>query len=250
MLFSPDSRFARPYPSLNHNERQRPISAIILHYTGMPTAEGALRHLCSSGTDVSTHYFVDESGEILQLVSEQRRAWHAGKSFWAGETDMNSASIGIEIAHPGHADPRPFPVRQIDAVAALCREICDRRAIRPERVLAHSDIAVRRKIDPGEFFPWNELARQGVGHFVKPWPTAEGPTLSEGAEGEEVTCLQRSLAAYGYQLALTGFYSPETANVVEAFQRHFRPKLVDGCADISTRRTLDDLIAALEQRRD
>lgn len=248
MQFSPDSPCARPYPSPNHNERSRPISAIILHYTGMPTAAGALERLCCPEAEVSAHYFVHEDGEILQLAPEDRRAWHAGESYWAGETDMNSASVGIEIAHPGHADPRAFPARQIDAVAALCRDICARRAIRPERVLAHSDIAVSRKIDPGEFFPWDELARQGVGHFVAPAAVTSGAALAEGAAGEEVASLQRSLAAYGYRVAATGFYNRDTANVVEAFQRHFRPQLVDGRADASTRRTLSDLLAALEQR--
>jgi N-acetylmuramoyl-L-alanine amidase len=247
MLFAPDSLCARPYPSPNHNERSRPISAIILHYTGMPTAAGALQRLCSSEAQVSAHYFVGEDGEILQLAPEDRRAWHAGESFWAGETDMNSASVGIEIVHPGHADPRPFPARQIDAVASLARDICARRAIRPERVLAHSDIAVSRKIDPGEFFPWDELARQGVGHFVTPSVVAPGPALEEGSAGEQVASLQRSLAAYGYRLAATGFYDRDTANVVEAFQRHFRPQLVDGRADVSTRRTLEGLLAALQQ---
>jgi N-acetylmuramoyl-L-alanine amidase len=246
MHFSPDSPRARPYPSPNYNERSRPISAIILHYTGMPTAAGALARLCSPKAEVSAHYFVDEDGAILQLAPEDRRAWHAGASFWAGETDMNSASVGIEIVHPGHADPHPFPARQIDAVAALARDICARRAIRPERVLAHSDIAVGRKIDPGEFFPWDELARQGVGHFVAPSAVTPGAALAEGAAGEEVASLQRSLATYGYPLQPTGCYDRDTASVVEAFQRHFRPRLVDGRADVSTRRTLSDLLATLE----
>jgi N-acetylmuramoyl-L-alanine amidase len=248
-MFLPDSACARAYPSPSHNERLRPISAIILHYTGMPTAAGALERLCNSDAEVSAHYFIAENGEILQLVPEDRRAWHAGRSFWAGESDMNSASVGIEIVHPGHADPRAFPIQQIDAVAALCRDICARHAIRPERVLAHSDIAVSRKIDPGEFFPWDELARQGVGHFVEPFAITSGPGLADGAEGEEVALLQRGLADYGYHIAANGFYDRETANVVEAFQRHFRPQLVDGRADISTRRTLSDLLAALDQGR-
>jgi N-acetylmuramoyl-L-alanine amidase len=197
---------------------------------------------------VSAHYFVHENGDILQLLPEERRAWHAGKSFWAGETDMNSASIGVEIVHPGHADPRPFPPRQIDAVAALARDICERRAIPNERVLAHSDIAASRKIDPGEFFPWDELARQGVGHFVPPAPLTQGPALELDARGGDVAELQRALADYGYEVPQTGVYGPETASAVAAFQRHFRRERVDGRADASTLLTLHALAAALKER--
>jgi thiamine-phosphate pyrophosphorylase len=244
-IFAPDFADALPCPSPNHGERPRPISALILHYTGMPTSAAALELLRSPLGEVSAHYFVEEDGRVLQLVPEERRAWHAGKSFWAGETDMNYASIGIEIVHPGHDDPRPFPARQIEAVAALCRDICARRGIRPERVLAHSDIAVARKIDPGEFFPWDVLAARGVGHFVAPAPPRDGVALALGDAGEAVARLQRRLAAYGYNIAETGVYDEATAEVVAAFQRHFRPARVDGRADASTLETLDNLVAAL-----
>jgi N-acetylmuramoyl-L-alanine amidase len=248
MSFEPNYARARPCPSPNHGERIRPISALVLHYTGTPTAASALELLRSPAAQVSAHYFIRESGEVLQLLPEERRAWHAGKSFWDGETDMNSASIGVEIVHPGHCDPRPFPAQQIDAVAALARDICTRRAIPPQRVLAHSDIAVSRKIDPGEFFPWDELFRQGVGHFVEPAPLAFGQILEEGASGEDVAELQRSLAQYGYEIAETGLYDRDTFNAVTAFQRHFRPQLVDGRADVSTLATLRALRAALRDQ--
>ncbi len=245
MSFAPDYPGARVLASPNHGERLRPISALILHYTGMPTSAGALALLCSPQAEVSAHYFVEEDGEILQLVPEERRAWHAGKSFWAGETDLNSASIGIEIAHPGHDAPRPYPPRQIAAVAALCRDICARRGIRRERVLGHSDIAVARKIDPGEFFPWDALALAGVGHFAPPTPCDGEAGLGPGDSGADVLDMQRRLAAYGYAIAETGVYDDATAKVVAAFQRHFRPAKVDGRADFSTRDTLARLIAAL-----
>jgi N-acetyl-anhydromuramyl-L-alanine amidase AmpD len=248
MSFEPDHAQARPCPSPNHGERARPISALVLHYTGTPTAEDALALLCDPASQVSAHYFIHEDGEILQLLPETRRAWHAGKSYWGGERDMNSASIGVEIVHPGHDEPRPFPARQIEAVASLARDICARRSIAPQRVLAHSDIAVARKIDPGEFFPWDELARQGVGHFVEPAPLAAGQVLDIGASGEEVADLQRALADYGYEIAKTGVYDLDTAKTVAAFQRHFRPQLVDGRADVSTLRTLNSLANALKER--
>lgn len=242
----PDTPLAQLRLSPNHGERLRPISSLILHYTGVPTAADALELLLSPKAQVSAHYFVDEDGTILQLVPEARRAWHAGRSFWAGEEDMNSASIGIEIVHPGHADPRPFPPEQIDAVARLCLDICARNAIPASRVLGHSDIAIGRKIDPGEFFPWKELAARGIGHYVSPSPFGAGPTLEQGASGAEVAGLQQMLADYGYKIVANGRYDADTAEVVAAFQRHFRPRLVDGRADFSTMTTLRKLTGALK----
>lgn len=238
-MLTPDTPHAADFrPSPNHGERLRPISALVLHYTGMPTAAGALAQLTCAESQVSSHYFVDEDGTILQLVSEDRRAWHAGRSFWAGEEDMNSASIGIEIVHPGHDDPRPFPDRQIEAVALLCRDICARRVIAPRRVLGHSDIAIGRKIDPGEFFPWRALAEQGVGHHVEPAPIVGGAALEIGASGADVAELQRALADYGYRIDVSGHFDEGSAAAVAAFQRHFRPARIDGVADPSTRATL------------
>jgi N-acetylmuramoyl-L-alanine amidase len=242
---SPDTPHAADFrASPNHGERLAPISSLILHYTGMPTGLSALEQLTRAESQVSAHYFVDEDGTILQLVPEARRAWHAGRSFWAGETDMNSASIGIEIVHPGHADPRPFPDRQIEAVATLCRDICRRRAILPRRVLGHSDIAIGRKIDPGEFFPWKALAEQGVGHYVEPARIVGGAALATGASGADVRNLQEALADYGYKIDITGDYDGASAEAVAAFQRHFRPALVDGRADASTIATLRALVGA------
>jgi N-acetylmuramoyl-L-alanine amidase len=243
--FAPDYPLARVVASPNHGERRRPISLLILHYTGMPTAEGALALLCSPQSEVSAHYFVDEDGVVAQLVPEARRAWHAGKSFWAGESDVNSASIGVEIVHPGHDQPRPYPAAQIAAVAALARDICTRRAIRPERVLAHSDVAVSRKIDPGEFFPWDVLAEAGVGRHVRPAPLEKDAGFGIGDEGAAVAELQRKLAAYGYDVAAHGRYDEDTAKVIAAFQRHFRPAKIDGRADASTIMTLEDLLAGM-----
>ncbi|WP_330083900.1 thiamine phosphate synthase [Methylocystis iwaonis] len=232
--FPPDFAGAKVFPSPNHGPRARAVSALVLHYTGMPTAEGALELLCSPIAEVSAHYFVEEDGRILQLVPESRRAWHAGASYWAGETDMNSASIGVEIVHPGHIDPHDFPPAQIEAVIALSCDICARHKIAPERVLAHSDIAPRRKMDPGEFFPWACLAAAGVGRYVEPLPPDDGPALECDAAGEAVARLQRQLAAFGYKVSETGVYDEDTASAVAAFQRHWRTARVDGRADAST----------------
>jgi N-acetylmuramoyl-L-alanine amidase len=247
--FAPDcSRVARVLPSPNFGERRGPTrpDCVILHYTGMPTAEAALALLRDPASEVSSHYLVWENGEIAQLVAEDKRAWHAGVSVWGGAHDINSSSIGIEIANPGHdGGSPPFPPRQIDATIALVRDIADRRAIRPERILAHSDVAPARKRDPGELFPWDGLARAGVGHWVAPAPIEGAALYRSGEEGPPVRALQAMLALYGYGLGLTGVYDAPTRAVVTAFQRHFRPARVDGEADASTLATLRALIDGL-----
>jgi N-acetylmuramoyl-L-alanine amidase len=218
---------------------------ILLHYTGMSDEDSALARLCTQGSDVSAHYFVFEDGRIVQMVPESRRAWHAGQSEWAREADINSCSIGIEIANPGHDHGYPsFPKRQIAAVTALCRSIQTRNVIAPMRVLAHSDVAPSRKKDPGEKFPWRTLYESGVGHWVKPAPvTNSGHTLALGSPGDAVAELQKSLREYGYGIDVTGQYDSKTVDVVTAFQRHFRPERIDGRADASTQSTLQELLA-------
>jgi N-acetylmuramoyl-L-alanine amidase len=246
--FAPDSCVvAEVMPSPNHGERaggRRP-DMIVLHYTGMVDAESALELLKARGSEVSAHYFVFEDGRIIQLVQESRRAWHAGKAVWAGETDINSVSIGIEIVNPGHDHGYPdFPKRQIAAVTALCRSIQTRNTILPVRVLAHSDVAPARKQDPGEKFPWRTLYDSGVGHWVKPAPIMDfGQVIRPGDRGDAVAALQKSLSDYGYGLEADGEYGATTREVVTAFQRHFRPERVDGIADPSTRGTLQELFA-------
>lgn len=243
----PDSPVAsKVFPSPNHGERKGgPPDMILLHYTGMPTGAEALMRLTNPVSEVSCHYFVWEDGGVLQLVPEARRAWHAGASSWAGESDVNSRSIGIEIVNPGHpGGAPPYPDAQIEAVVALCLDIAARCAIRPDRVLAHSDVAPGRKCDPGEAFPWAALHARGVGHWVRPAPIAGGRFFALGDEGQPVQALQAMFGLYGYGLAVTGVYDAATEAVVRAFQRHFRPARVDGIADASTITTLRDLIAS------
>jgi N-acetylmuramoyl-L-alanine amidase len=246
--FAPDSCVvAEVMPSPNHGERAggRHPDMILLHYTGMVSAESALELLKARGSDVSAHYFVFEDGRIIQLVQESRRAWHAGNAVWAGETDINSASIGIEIVNPGHDHGYPdFSKRQIAAVTTLCRSILTRNTIPPVRVLAHSDVAPARKQDPGEKFPWRTLYDSGVGHWVKPAPIMEfGQVLRPGDRGSAVAAWQKSLADYGYGIGVNGEYDSVTREAVEAFQRHFRPERIDGVGDPSTCTTLQDLLA-------
>ncbi len=236
--------------SPNHGERKSGrVDAVILHYTGMTSGEAALQRLCDPASQVSSHYVIMEDGRVIQLVPEARRAWHAGQSVWAGERDMNSASIGIEIANPGHDGGAPaFPQPQIEAVIKLCKDIAARHHIPAARILAHSDVAPDRKADPGEYFPWDQLAVAGVGHYVTPHPIEDGPRLERGMHGIEVEKLQALLSMYGYGLRVSNLYGPKTENVVRAFQRHFRPERVDGIADVSTVETLRALLASLPRR--
>ena len=246
--FTADYAKAGVRPSPNHGERVdgRKPDMIILHYTGMPTADGALDWLCREESQVSCHYFVHENGEVVQLVAEARRAWHAGKSVWQGETDINSSSIGIEIANAGHPGGLPaYPQAQMDAVIELCRDCGERWSIAPERVLGHSDVAPRRKLDPGENFPWEMLHAKGVGHWVAPASITGGRFFQRGDQGQPVEALQSMLSLYGYGTEITGEFSDKMAGEIEAFQRHFRPERVDGIADFSTIDTLHRLLSAL-----
>ncbi len=216
---------------------------LILHYTGMDSALKACDWLCDERSEVSSHYLVDERGAITQMVDEAARAWHAGVSSWQDETDINSASIGIEIQNIGHSGGCPeFPSQQMQAVAALCQDIIERYEISARHVLAHSDIAPGRKIDPGEKFDWAYLHSEGVGHWVKPEMIRGGSFLQLGDQGDPVLALQGMLRLYGYGLEATGSFDGRTKIVVEAFQRHFRPLRVDGVADQSTVITLHRLL--------
>ena len=247
--FTPDSSIASDViPSPNYGERNkgRLPDMIVLHYTGMPDVEGAIAQLCTAGTDVSAHYIVLEDGRIVQCVQEAKRAWHAGVSSWAGDDDINSCSIGIEIVNRGHDWGYPdFPLRQIAAVIALCRGIMLRRNVAGHRVLGHSDVAPARKKDPGEKFPWHSLANSGVGHWVQPAPIVRGELMQLGAGSDDVMNMQTAFAKYGYGIPVTGRYDTATQEVVAAFQRHFRPAKVDGVCDHSTMETLHALLSSL-----
>ena len=238
--------------SPNHGERRGDpkLDMILLHYTGMPNAEDAVAKLCTRGTDVSAHYVVMEDGYVIQCVPEARRAWHAGAARWEGESDINSRSIGIEIANPGHDRGYPdFPRRQIAAVTALCRSIMTRHRIPAWRVLGHSDVAPARKQDPGEKFPWRLLSESGIGLWVNPAPITEGGAVFVlGESAPAIREIQELLGRYGYDIAVSGSYDPATRDVIAAFQRHFRPARVDGAADASTIATLKALLAARAAR--
>jgi N-acetylmuramoyl-L-alanine amidase len=237
-------------PSPNFNERKTPPDMVVLHYTGMRTGPEALARMCDPEAQVSAHYMIEEDGRVFQLVAEERRAWHAGVSFWKGERDINSASVGIEIVNPGHEfGYRPFPEAQIDAVIGLLDGIRERWDIPDHRLLGHSDVAPARKEDPGELFPWAKLAAHGHGLWVTPDLPPEGvmgPPLGEGDTGLGVFSLQSALGKLGYDILAGGPYDQATTEIVAAFQRHWVPELigteVQGRADAKTRVTLMALL--------
>lgn len=229
-------------PSPNFDMRRSPPDMLVLHYTGMQTAEAALARLRDPEAKVSAHYLVDEDGSILKLVPEERRAWHAGRGGWQGETDCNAASIGVEIVNPGHEfGYRDFPEVQVDAVISLISDIRTRWTIPDARIIGHSDLAPERKSDPGERFPWKRLAAAGHGLWFEPAQeriAALGAPLGPGDEGLGVIVLRAGLHRLGYLLPPGGDYDEATKATVEAFQRHWRPARVDGVADGETRATL------------
>ncbi len=234
-------------PSPNFDARTAPPDMIVLHYTGMKSGEAALARLTDPASKVSAHYLIEEDGRLYALVPEERRAWHAGVAFWAGVTDVNGASIGIEMVNPGHEFGYcPYPDDQIAALVDLLDAIRGRWTIPDARILAHADVAPARKADPGELFPWRALAAAGHGLWAEP-PPAPGAPLALGAEGPGVLALQAGLARLGYAGRPSGRYDDDTRALVTAFQRHWVQSRFDGIADGATRARL---IAVLRLARD
>lgn len=224
-------------PSPNHGQRSKPprIDMLVLHYTGMTSAEAALDRLCDPTARVSAHYVVGEDGTIWRLVSEARRAFHAGRSCWASESDLNLVSIGVEIVNPGHEwGYHRFPEAQMTAVERLCRDLLARHPIPSHRVVGHSDIAPDRKTDPGELFDWPRLARAGIG--IWPAPARRQATAS----------IDRAQAVAG--LRAIGYGTPPASEelVIAAFQRRFRPACCDGVLDGDTAVRIAEVRAAYQ----
>lgn len=203
--------------SPNCNARKLPISMVVLHYTGMKSADDALARMCDPVAEVSAHYMIDEDGMVTSLVPEEKRAWHAGRSYWRGITDINSASIGIELVNPGHEwGYRPFPEPQMDALLPLLADIIDRHDIPRANVVGHSDIAPARKEDPGEYFDWHRLGELGL--------ALEIPAAKMNLYYDNPGAFYLALERFGYDIS-------DGRAVVRAFQRRWRPALIDGEID-------------------
>ncbi|UAK26255.1 N-acetylmuramoyl-L-alanine amidase [Sphingomonas nostoxanthinifaciens] len=215
-------------PSPNFDTRALPVSIIVLHYTGMTDGPSALRRLCDPEAKVSSHYLVAEDGQVVRLVDEDKRAWHAGKAHWRGIDDVNSASIGIELVNPGHEfGYRPFPAPQMEALMPLMADIAARYGITRGNIVGHSDVAPARKQDPGELFEWERLARvrlalpRPIRHLTDPHWSDSGFLLA--------------LGRFGYDVV-------DGEAAVRAFQRRFRPETIDGVVDGETRAILLSLL--------
>lgn len=232
----------RHYGSLNHNVRapQAAIEYLIYHYTACDLST-SLKILCDDKADspVSAHYLIDESGDIYQLVDEERRAWHAGKSSWEGREDINSWSLGIELVNPGHGPHyRPFPKAQMRALARLSLQIIERYKIKPWHVLGHADIAPARKVDPGELFDWHWLASQGIGIM---------PSFGKSsASTSSLPMIQELLNQYGYGVYDTGEYDHYIHSVLRAFQMHFTPSHITRQPSVETYQALLSLLEKKE----
>ena len=215
-------------PSPNFDARTLPVSMIVLHYTGMQDAASAIARLADPDAKVSAHYVVAEDGQIVRMVAEENRAWHAGKSYWRGVTNINSASIGIEIVNPGHEfGYRPFPDPQVSAIIALMQDILTRHSVTRGNIVGHSDIAPARKEDPGELFPWGRLARLRLA-LPRPTKNLMDPHWTDGG-------FLLALERFGYDVA------DQTA-AIRAFQRRFRPEMIDGIIDGECRAILLGLL--------
>ena len=213
-----------PSPNFGDRPAAKNLDMLILHYTGMKTAEESLARMCDPEAAVSAHYLIDEDGTLYRLVDETKRAWHAGVSHWACETDINSCSLGIELQNPGHEfGYRAFPDAQMAALTALCADIVSRHAIPAERVLGHSDVAPTRKEDPGELFDWRNLADAGIGRL---------PKITASTDKMDDREARAALTAIGYDP------SAPLATILTAFQRHYRQTNIDGQLDAKTKRLI------------
>ncbi|WP_242095582.1 N-acetylmuramoyl-L-alanine amidase [Sphingomonas sp. CROZ-RG-20F-R02-07] len=223
-------------PSPNFDERALPVTMIVLHYTGMIDAQSAIDRLRDPAAKVSAHYVVAEDGTVLRMVAEDKRAWHAGRSHWRGIEDVNSASVGIEIVNPGHEfGYRPFPPQQIEALIPLVAAIKERHGIGRGDIVGHSDVAPARKRDPGELFPWGQLARLRLA-LPRPTRNLMDPMWTEGG-----FCL--ALERFGYDVS-------DRMAAIMAFQRRFRPELIDGEVDAECRMILLALLLPKPQGDD
>ena len=222
-------------PSPNFDDRKLPISILVLHYTGMESGQAAIDRLANADAKVSAHFVVQENGEIIQMVDEDKRAWHAGVSSWNGITDVNSASIGIEIVNGGHDYGLPdFPEEQVGAVLWLSKTIVERHDIEARNVVGHSDIAPGRKIDPGEKFPWHLFAAEGIGRWPKNISADQRVLFEAGDRDRGISAAQMGLATLGYGAEVTGVMDEKMSALIEAFQRRYRPSKVDGKIDVQT----------------
>lgn len=237
-----------PSPNWDTRPEGCSVDTVVIHYTGMKSGPEALSRMCDADAKVSAHYMIEDDGTLFRLISEEKRAWHAGVSCWRGRDNINHNSIGIELVNPGHEfGYKPFPALQIEALLRLLSEIRERHSIPLHGYVGHSDIAPDRKTDPGELFPWRVLAEHGFGV----WSDVDGSNteiiLQKGEAGPEINSLNKQLGMLGYNCANNLIYDVNLERVILAFQAHWRPQEVTGCYDRGTALILNDIILKLVQ---
>lgn len=221
-------------PNFNDRPEKASVDILVMHYTGMKTADAALQRMLDPTAEVSAHYMVYEDGKVISLVDEEKRAWHAGISCWRGIASLNDISVGIEIVNTGHEFGYvPFPDKQMESVKKLAKEIMERHGIEARNVVGHSDIAPSRKEDPGELFDWQALAEEGVGLWpdVKKVWRGSDVLVEPGKEDVDVARIQKMLSDYGYHIRVDGYFGSKTEDVIKAYKRHFVPEQLNVCWD-------------------
>lgn len=240
----------RDLPSPNFEPRPQGVAVdmLVIHYTGMESAEAALARMRDPDAKVSAHYVIDEDGAVYRLVAESKRAWHAGTASWGGEANINDRSIGIELVNPGaEFGYRPFPEAQMRGLERLAGGLLKRHPIPARHVLGHSDVAPAYKQDPGELFDWARLGAAGIGL----WPEAGDLPRPQGIDKKtdkspDILETQKLLKSFGYDISVSGEPDAATRMVITAFQRHFHPRGVSGEMDAETFAMLRAVVAETE----
>lgn len=238
-----------PSPNFEPRRSNRSPNMIVIHYTGMPSADESLKRLCDPQSRVSAHYLINEKGNIVRLVSEEMCAWHAGKSYWRREQNINDLSVGIELQNPGHEFGYcPFPEAQIDSLVNLIRDIRKRYIIPDIHILGHSDVAPERKQDPGELFPWQKLAKSGIGIWHdQDLNDLHALKLSKDFCAKTIRLLQEKLYHLGYNVHVTGDYDLVTNQTLMAFYRHWAPGFLNAPDHRITLKILESLLLKIDK---
>ncbi len=218
-------------PNFDHKKRSRKsIKFIIVHYTGMQSERESLIRLCNPKSKVSCHYFIRKNGKILKLVDDYYTAWHAGKSYWKNYKNLNKNSIGIELANKGHKfGYKNFKKKQLSSLIKISKILIKKYKIKRENIIGHSDIAPLRKNDPGEKFPWRELANNKIGI----WHNYQNKEL---VKSRKVKISLKFKLIFIKNIKKIGYYfsavkKTNTSKIVKAFQRHYRQELINGIID-------------------
>ena len=239
----------KDWPSPNFGDRGgAEVSILVIHYTAMSSVESTIKRFSETSSQVSAHYVISRHGEIFQMVDEDKRAWHAGVSFWDGIKNVNSYSIGIELDHDGidlSGHFIPYATPQLQSLKLLAADIVQRHQIPMQNIVGHSDVAPMRKQDPGNTFPWKDFADEGIGFWPMQVPTKTFKSLKPGDKGDDVRDLQMDLGKYGYGITVDGDYGTQTEAVIIAFQRHFCADNVDGIAGNQTLNMLDAVLQSV-----